>query len=84
MYESKYLTSSNVSALDSKGLAHHQALENNLGVRYYIRNWLCMDAGARYFYDLDAEQDNMGLHANFVGVIPLNFLYTRIENLFKN
>ena len=33
---------------------------------------------------MDTEEDEMKLHANFVGVVPLNTLYTRIENIFKN
>ncbi|MBF0432697.1 MAG: hypothetical protein HQK83_15545 [Fibrobacteria bacterium] len=83
MYESKLLDISNVDDLTGVGFTHHNALENNLGVRYYIRNWLCMDAGIRYMYDLDTSEDDMKLHANFVGVVPLNTMYVRLENIFK-
>jgi hypothetical protein len=59
-------------------------MENNLGIRYYIRNWLCIDSGIRHFYNLDTKNDEMKLHANFVGVIPLATVYDRVQNYLRN
>ncbi len=91
MFETKYLSPSRVDDLNPAstdvqniGISFTRAVENNLGVRYYIRNWLCIDAGIRNVYDLDIQEADMKLHANFVGVVPLNTMYTRIENLIRN
>ena len=83
MYEFKLLNPTEVSRLDQGGIETHPAMENNLGIRYYIRNWLCIDSGIRHYYDLEKNDDEMKLHANFVGVVPLATLYERIENHFK-
>jgi hypothetical protein len=83
MYEFKLLNPTDVSSLGRGGIGTHTAMENNLGIRYYIRNWLCIDSGIRHFYDLEKRDDEMKLHANFVGVIPLATVYDRVQNYFK-
>ena len=83
MYEFKYLNPTNISDLKKNVLGTEEAMENNLGIRYYIRNWLCMDTGIRHFYNIQTQDDEMKLHANFVGVIPLETVYTRVQNYFR-
>ncbi len=84
MYEFKLLSPTEIAALEAgRGLETHRAVENNLGIRYYIRNWLCIDSGIRHYYDTDTGDDEMKLHANFVGVIPLAVVYDRLSNYFK-
>lgn len=83
MYELKMLSPTELATLRSGSIATHRAVENNLGIRYYIRNWICIDSGIRHFYDLDSGDDEMKLHANFVGVVPLASVYERIENYFR-
>lgn len=82
MYELKMLNPTVVSAL-ADGIETHTAVENNLGIRYYIRNWLCIDSGIRHYYDTETGDDEMKLHANFVGVVPLAEIYERVGNYFK-
>lgn len=82
MYELKMLNPTVVSAL-AEGIETHTAVENNLGIRYYIRNWLCIDSGIRHYYDTESGDDEMKLHANFVGVVPLAEIYERVGNYFK-
>jgi hypothetical protein len=84
MYEFKYLNPTRTSALAASGIRTHAAFENNLGIRYYIRNWICIDSGIRHFYDTVEKDDEMKLHANFVGVIPMAVVYDRVVNYFKN
>lgn len=83
MYELKILHPTKVSSIATGSIETDPAIENNLGVRYYIRNWLCIDAGIRNYYDMRKRDDEMKLHANFVGVVPLTTLYDRIEGYFK-
>ncbi len=83
MYEAKYFSLAKMEDLETVGIQKNPAIENNIGVRYYIRNWLCMDAGIRYLYDLEEGDDDMKLHANFVGVVPLNTVFQRVENLIR-
>jgi hypothetical protein len=83
MLETRYLAPSELDNLE-QGISSTRAVENNLGIRYYLRNWLCMDAGIRHIYNLDTGSDNTRLHANFVGVIPLDHVYDRIANMFIN
>lgn len=83
MYEFKMLNPTEVASLRAGGIETHSAMENNLGIRYYIRNWLCIDSGIRHFYDIKTRDDEMKLHANFVGVVPLATLYDRVENYLK-
>jgi hypothetical protein len=84
MYEFKYLNPTRTSALASSGIRTNAAFENNLGIRYYIRNWICIDSGIRHYYDTVEKDDEMKLHANFVGVIPMAVVYERVVNYFKN
>ena len=83
MYEVKLLHPVEAARLERDGITTDPAIENNLGIRYYLRNWLCIDAGVRHFYNIEKHDDEMKLHANFVGVVPLVTLYERIENYFK-
>lgn len=83
MYELKLLNPTDVSKLDLGSIETHAAVENNLGIRCYIRNWLCIDSGIRHYYDMDLKDDEMKLHANFVGVIPTATVFNRLSNYFK-
>ena len=83
MYELKLLNPTDVSKLNLGTIETHSAVENNLGIRYYIRNWLCIDSGIRHYYDMDKQDDEMKLHANFVGVIPMATVFDRMSNYFK-
>lgn len=83
MYEFKMLNPTSVASLRAGSIETHSAMENNLGIRYYIRNWLCIDSGIRHYYDMETQDDEMKLHANFVGVVPLATLYDRVENYLK-
>ena len=82
MYEFKMLNPTDVAALGEGRIETHSAVENNLGIRYYIRNWLCIDSGIRHFLDVETGDDEMKLHANFVGVVPLATVYDRIQHYF--
>ncbi len=84
MYEFKSLHPTDISQLSATRFETHQAVENNLGVRYYIRNWLCIDSGIRHYYDTKTYEDEMKIHANFVGVIPMATVYDRVQNYFKH
>ncbi len=83
MYEFKLLHPTDIAQLSAGKISTNNAMENNLGIRYYIRNWLCIDSGIRHFYNLDTKKDEMKLHANFVGVIPLETVYGRVQNYLK-
>jgi hypothetical protein len=83
MYELKVLHPTDVSSMSRGSIQDDLAMENNLGIRYYIRNWLCMDSGIRHFYNINSHEDEMKLHANFVGVIPMAVVYDRVQNYFK-
>jgi hypothetical protein len=83
MYEFKLLHPTEVAAFKDGGISTHEAVENNLGIRYYLRNWLCIDSGIRHYYDLEKRTDEMKLHANFVGVIPLATVWDRVESYLK-
>ncbi|MDB5103666.1 MAG: hypothetical protein JWP91_1355 [Fibrobacteres bacterium] len=83
MYEFKLLHPTDVASLGAGGIETNEAMENNLGIRYYIRNWLCIDSGIRHYYDFEKKDDEMKLHANFVGVIPMATVYDRVQNYFK-
>jgi hypothetical protein len=83
MYELKVLHPTDVAKLGNGRIETDMAVENNLGIRYYIRNWLCMDSGIRHFYNTETKGDEMKLHANFVGVIPMETVYSRVQSYFK-
>ena len=83
MYELKLLNPTDVSKLNLGTIETHSAVENNLGIRYYIRNWICIDSGIRHYYDMEKKDDEMKLHANFVGVIPMATVFERVQNYFK-
>lgn len=80
MYELKILHPTEVASFKDGDIATHTAMENNLGIRYYLRNWLCIDSGIRHYYDLKDHTDEMKLHANFVGVIPMATVWNRVES----
>ena len=82
MYEFKLLHPTDVTTLGAGEIGTDPAMENNLGIRYYIRNWLCIDSGIRHYYDFEKKEDEMKLHANFVGVVPLATVYDRVHNYF--
>lgn len=78
MYESRV-----VSILDQKqvqdGILNYQyGFENNLGVRFYLRNWLFLDAGILTMYDAGDSKWDTGIHANISGLIPLKSVAERI------
>ena len=71
------------STIATGKVATHRIWENNMGVRYYMRNWLFMDAGIRYFYDDATAADDVGIHANISGAIPLKSVFGRIASRFE-
>jgi hypothetical protein len=83
MYELKILHPTEVASFGAGDIDTHTAMENNLGIRYYLRNWLCIDSGIRHYYDLQNHTDEMKLHANFVGVIPMASVWDRMQGYFK-
>lgn len=78
------LESRSVSILDTgitrqnQELQYQAGFENNLGVRFYLRNWLFIDAGILSVYDSGAETWDTGIHANITGLIPLKSVGERI------
>ncbi len=74
------LNQDNASNFD---LSYSQGFENNLGVRFYLRNWIFIDAGIRSLYDTEAEMWETGIHANITGLIPMKSVGERIMNNFQ-
>lgn len=78
------LESRSVSILDtsitteSAEPSYHTGFENNLGVRFYLRNWLFIDAGILSMYDVEKSTWDTGIHANITGLIPLKSVGERI------
>jgi hypothetical protein len=70
------------STIAAQQVIANRIWENNMGVRYYMRNWLFMDAGIRYFYDEKTGDDDIGIHANISGAIPLKSVFGRIASRF--
>jgi len=71
------------AAQNQLALNYQYGFENNLGVRFYLRNWLFLDAGILSMYDSGAEQWDTGIHANVTGLIPLKSVGERIFGNFK-
>jgi hypothetical protein len=76
-----------LSIVDRKDLAtgsidYQNALQGNLGVRFYLRNWIFMDAGLLNMYNIDRDEWNNGIHANLTGVIPLRSVSERVAGWF--
>lgn len=64
-------------------LAYGMGFENNLGVRFYLRNWLFVDAGLLTTYDMNDDLWDTGIHANISGLIPLKSVTERLVNYFE-
>jgi hypothetical protein len=65
-------------SLQNAQLQYKDGFENNLGVRFYLRNWLFIDAGILSLYDTNEETWNTGIHANITGLIPLKSVGERV------
>ncbi len=57
------------------------AIDANLGIRYFFRNWLFADAGVRYTWLTEQKEGDSEIHANFTGVIPLRSIFSRTKHL---
>lgn len=62
---------------------YQNAVQGNLGVRFYLRNWVFMDAGLLNMYNIDLDEWNNGIHANITGVIPVRTVASRISSWFN-
>lgn len=78
LFETRTLDILQTSQLGTGELLYTPGVENNLGVRFYLRNWLFLDAGIRSIYDMEKDVNETGIHANFTGLIPINSLADRI------
>jgi len=83
------LEARSLSVLDRKDITagtldYQNAVQGNLGVRFYLRNWVFMDAGVLNMYNIDRDEWNNGIHANITGVIPVKSLSERIGGWFQH
>ena len=80
MAEAKWGSAIDLDNLTETSVSAKSRWETNLGVRFYLRNWLFMDAGIRHAEIPDQNRKTTGIHANFSGVIPLKSIATRMSN----
>lgn len=78
MAEAKWGDAVDLETLSSDRIDARREIETNLGVRFYLRNWLFMDAGIRHSEIPSLERKSTGIHANFSGVVPLKSLGNRL------
>ncbi len=78
MAEAKWGSAIDLATLSEANLSGVREIETNLGVRFYLRNWLFMDAGIRHSEIPTLDRKTTGIHANFSGVIPLKSIGSRM------
>lgn len=78
MAELKWGTAIDLETLAETNMSDKREIETNLGVRFYLRNWLFMDAGIRHSEIPALDRKTTGIHANFSGVIPLKSIGSRM------
>lgn len=82
LLEARSLSVLDRTDLSAGRLDYQNAVQGNLGVRFYLRNWVFMDAGVLNMYNIDRDEWNNGIHANITGVIPVKSLSERISGWF--
>jgi hypothetical protein len=80
IFESRTVPILNTEVNANQKMQYQYGFENNLGVRFYIRNWVFLDAGILTLYDSGSETWDPGIHANLTGLLPLKAIATRIFN----
>lgn len=84
MFETRYHRILKDSSLQINDKLHYEgAVDANFGARFFLRNWLFMDAGIKTIYKTEQDSFDSEIHANFTGVIPLKSVFTRASNLRK-
>lgn len=84
MFETRYHRILKDSSLQVTDKLHYEgAVDANFGARFFLRNWLFMDAGIKTIYKTEQDSFDSEIHANFTGVIPLKSVFTRASNLRK-
>lgn len=79
--EGKTLKALDQEQLVNGTLDYQDAVQGNLAVRNYIRNWLFVDAGIRSYKELETNTPvNTEIHANITGSIPLKSVANRITS----
>jgi hypothetical protein len=78
IYESRIVSILNQKDVQAGELNYQYGFENNLGVRFYLRNWLFLDAGILTMFDSGDDKWDTGIHANISGLIPLKSVAARI------
>lgn len=82
MAEARYHHVLKDSAFNVGDRLHYEgAWDANFGARFFLRNWLFIDAGVKTLYLTEQEIFKPEIHANFTGVIPLKSVFTRASNL---
>jgi hypothetical protein len=78
MFESKMVNILDTNITINQLQKYSYGYENNLGVRFYLRNWLFLDAGIVSLYEPRINNFDTGIHANISGLIPLKSVGERI------
>jgi len=79
--EGKTLKALDQAQLINGTLYYQDAVQGNLAVRNYIRNWLFVDAGIRSYKELETNTPvTTEIHANITGSIPLKSVANRITS----
>jgi len=78
MFESKMVSILDTNVTVNQAQKYTYGYENNLGVRFYLRNWLFLDAGIVSMYEPRINSIDTGIHANISGLIPLKSIGERI------
>lgn len=84
LFEARTLGIIDPNSFATQALAYHDAVQANLGVRFYLRNWIFMDAGLLNTYDIDQDAWNNAIHANLTGIIPVKTVSERVIGWFGN
>jgi hypothetical protein len=79
IYELKYIRPIGINSA-SKNIELDRLMENNMGARYYLKNWLFLDAGIRHTQDLKTKASEFTIHANLTGVLPMKSIFQRMAS----
>ena len=83
LFEARTLGVLERGQISDGNLRYQDAVQANLGVRFYLRHWMFMDAGLLNMYNIDRDEWNNGIHANLTGVIPVKSAASRIAGWFE-
>ncbi len=78
IYELNYFTPVDASTIEDKKIAHSNLVENLLGVRFYVQNWLFIDSGIKHTYVPSTGKDDFSVNVNFSGVVPVKSIISRV------